>query len=348
MDYQHNINQANDYACLALERIHKENMAPIPNIYMLWYTYYSKTNIGLNQTVDNIVKNEKKITEEQCNKIYNKYLNDQKSEDVVKQVSDQVQDKISEIINVMKDVQSATSNYGDSLENVNNKLETSTSIDDFKDVILSLMDETKDMVKRNQELEQELDSSANTMTKMQQNLETFRKEALTDGLTNLANRKCFDQEIEKIAASTTEENGTLSLLMVDIDHFKSFNDNFGHQVGDQVLKLVAKTLMDGLKGRDMPARYGGEEFIVILPETNIKAASMVAEILRKAIAAKDLVNRQTGEKLGRITMSIGVSEYINGEETSKLIERADSALYTAKHNGRNQVACSQSKSQKSA
>lgn len=135
-----------------------------------------------------------------------------------------------------------------------------------------------------------------------------------------------------------QTNAAFTLLMVDIDHFKSFNDNFGHQVGDQVLRLVGRTLVEGIKGRDFAARYGGEEFAIILPESNVTAGMAVGNSLRKSIATKDVINRSTGEKMGRITMSVGVAEYVVGESPEDMIERADGALYTAKHNGRNQVA----------
>ena len=124
------------------------------------------------------------------------------------------------------------------------------------------------------------------------------------------------------------------------DHFKGFNDNYGHQVGDQVLRLVARTLVDGVKGKDLVARYGGEEFVVILPDTQLQGGVIVADHLRKAVANKELINRSTGDKLGRITLSVGVSEFHKAETVEALIERADQALYTAKHNGRDQVASS--------
>jgi diguanylate cyclase len=176
------------------------------------------------------------------------------------------------------------------------------------------------------------------MAELQRDLESVRKEAMTDGLTGLSNRKAFDAAIQRIANECNENSTIFSLLMVDIDYFKNFNDNFGHQIGDQVLRLVARTLTDGVKGRDVSARYGGEEFAIILPETPLDAGVHVGNALRKAVATKDVINRNTGEKLGRITMSVGVAEYKSGENITDLIERADAALYTAKHNGRNQVA----------
>ncbi len=204
------------------------------------------------------------------------------------------------------------------------------------------MTDTREMLAQNEYLEGELTKSTEAMKELKRNLEIVRKEAYTDSLTGLANRKAFETEIIRIAQESDETQGVFSLLLMDIDHFKSFNDNFGHQVGDQVLKLVSKTLIEGVKGRDLASRYGGEEFAILLPETAMKEAIMVAEQLRKAVETKEVINRNTGESMGRITISGGVAEYVNGEDIEDLIGRADYALYTAKHNGRNQVASSKS------
>ena len=127
------------------------------------------------------------------------------------------------------------------------------------------------------------------------------------------------------------------LMLVDIDHFKRFNDTWGHQTGDQVLRLVAMTLKSNLKGKDMAARYGGEEFAAILPATDLEGAVIVADNIRKAVQAKELLKRSTNEKLGRITASFGVAAYHPGDTPSSLIDRADRCLYAAKHAGRNRV-----------
>lgn len=129
----------------------------------------------------------------------------------------------------------------------------------------------------------------------------------------------------------------MSLMLTDIDHFKTFNDNFGHLTGDQVLRLLAMSVKHNVKGEDTTARYGGEEFAVILPNTILRAAVTVAEHIRRAVMAKELVKRSTGEHLGRMTISIGVATLRKGDTGQSLIERADTCLYAAKRHGRNRV-----------
>src|SRR5690606_14455509 len=164
-----------------------------------------------------------------------------------------------------------------------------------------------------------------------------RRESMLDPLTKIANRKSFDEGIEAAIGEADANDAPLCLLIIDIDHFKNFNDTFGHQTGDQVLRLIAMTLKSNIKGRDLAARYGGEEFVAILPHTDLRGAVIVAENIRKAVQAKELLKRSTGEKLGRITASFGVASYTFGDNSNTFIERADRCLYAAKRSGRNRV-----------
>ena len=167
----------------------------------------------------------------------------------------------------------------------------------------------------------------------------MRAESLTDALTGLDNRKRFDWALNETMRQALASNTPMCLLLLDIDHFKKFNDTYGHQAGDGVLKLVARTMKSAVKGLDLVARYGGEEFAIILPNTALKDGVVVAEQVRKAVMSKELIKRSTGESLGRVTLSIGVAEMRGQERPSDIIQRADVCLYAAKDAGRNTVMC---------
>jgi diguanylate cyclase len=195
------------------------------------------------------------------------------------------------------------------------------------------------MEANNKKLEARLSASKQEIEQLQQNLETVRTESLTDPLTTLANRKFFDQELARVIAEAKEKNEPLSLLMTDVDHFKSFNDKYGHVTGDQVLRLVAISVKQNVKGQDIAARYGGEEFAVALPNTALQSAITVADHIRAAIMTKELMKRSSGERLGRVTISIGAAVLRPDDTPQALIERADECLYAAKRHGRNRVIC---------
>jgi diguanylate cyclase len=134
-----------------------------------------------------------------------------------------------------------------------------------------------------------------------------------------------------------EKGEPLSVLLIDIDHFKTFNDKFGHGVGDQVLRLMANVLRERVRDIDLPARYGGEELIAVLPGAELAACEAVAERIRRSISECHITRRSTGEALPGITVSIGAAQFQFGESMADLIERCDQALYLAKRTGRNRV-----------
>jgi diguanylate cyclase len=321
-----------------LDRLSLDDLLPTPENYELLYHYYMRTSPQIVKAIDALFDEGKSLTDSICGDLHYRLLSDFKNQEKVRRASEQVQSTIRDVATMVGDVQTSNADFQETLEMVGEKITDNLSPDEFKSLTKSAAEKTKLILHQNKTLEEKLLQSTQLMQDLQRDLEHVRKEALTDGLTGLANRKAFDAELEAqaIEARTTGQNFTL--LMVDIDHFKSFNDNFGHQVGDQVLRLVARILKDSLKGRDIAARYGGEEFAIILPETDLTSAISVGNHLCKAIAMKDVINRSTGDVLGRITMSIGVAEFADEENLYDLIERADNALYNAKHNGRNQVA----------
>jgi diguanylate cyclase len=176
-------------------------------------------------------------------------------------------------------------------------------------------------------------------------LETLQKEfeqaktaSLVDFLTGVANRKAFDDTLAKCASEASTDKSDLCLLLIDIDHFKKFNDDYGHIVGDEVLKFVTKKTKEIVRGRDFLARFGGEEFVVILPQTPLSGAKTVAENIRSFFSEAKLTAVATSKKLGKVTVSIGAALYRPGEPVETFINRSDQALYFAKNSGRNCVA----------
>ncbi len=331
--------KAKDFSEFALGRIRENGLLPSPENYELWFIYRAGANPAMNKALDEMLAKEIKPTNEICLSIFDQFLRANREDERVRSAGDQIKKTIEEVNTAVGSVREFATEYHDTLEDVHDKLKEDKTKEEVTKILDHVLADTRAMLDQNEHLEVLLKESATTMEKLHRDLEIARKEALTDALTGLSNRKAFDQEIDKIAkAACTADGEVFTLLLMDIDHFKSFNDSFGHQVGDQVLRLVAKALKDGIKGRDVAARYGGEEFAIILPFTKMDSALKVAEFLRLNVAKKEVVNRMNGERLARITISIGVAEYVKSEPIENLISRADSALYAAKHNGRNQVA----------
>jgi diguanylate cyclase len=320
----------------AIAMIETSDLSMTPEIYEVWFTYYSRSKPDLIRAVDAILESAKPITDQICDNLYHQFLSDYKNEDRIRQAGEQLQDTLSSVSDSIIAVKNTSFDYSQALEEVKIKFENADPAE-VQRLIRETSDKTKIMLDENRKLEEQLKQSTAIMEDLKRDLEFVRREAITDGLTGLSNRKSFDAEIQRFVAEAKAENKIFTLIMVDIDHFKQFNDKFGHQVGDQVLKLVARTLKDGLKGRDFAARYGGEEFAILLPETPKDGGVAVGNSLRKSLASKDVVNRSTGTVLGRITMSMGVAEYAPDIDADDLIEKADKALYTAKNVGRNQV-----------
>lgn len=168
--------------------------------------------------------------------------------------------------------------------------------------------------------------------------EELQRLASSDALTGLANRRVLIESLGAEGNRVRRYGGTLSLLMLDIDHFKQVNDTWGHAAGDEVLRAVARIVKQSLRDVDISARYGGEEFVIVLPETALAGAVQIAERLRLAIATTPvtLAEPSAGQKV-TVTVSIGIAEAASLESGETLISRADAAMYRAKEGGRNRV-----------
>ena len=327
------------FAELALGQIRSLRQTAIPRNYEIWYVYATGYNSQLNKVINETLARNGKLTEADLEQIYETYLSHIKTTDRIDKVGARVIGEIDDVMRLIGDALGMSASYNASLTTASEKLSATADREQVMKVVDTLVKTTHEMRDTTRALEQRLTLSKTEISNLQQSLEAIRAESLTDPLTGLGNRKYFDRSIGTAIEGALASGEPLSLLMFDIDYFKSFNDSYGHLTGDQVLRLVGMSLKQSIKGQDITARYGGEEFAVVLPNTALRQALTVADHIRRAVMSKELKKKSTGEILGRVTISVGVSMLKPDDDADSLIERADACLYAAKRAGRNRVVC---------
>ena len=219
------------------------------------------------------------------------------------------------------------------------RLTQGPSVEELHSIVSDVVEETQSLAHNSNSLRQMLDDTRHEIDVLREELERTRQQATTDALTGLVNRHGFESALQIACNEASQYRQGLTLLILDIDDFKLVNDNYGHLVGDKVIRNVGTILSANIKGKDTVARFGGEEFAVLLPGTSLDNGMRVGEILRLNIERSRLKHTITGQVDGHVTVSIGVTEYSFGEDTDKFLKRADDALYASKHAGRNRVSC---------
>ena len=327
--------RASGFANAAFALLKRSQIPPFPVYFELFYTYATGANAELNAEINTVLGQSGSMSVETASSLCERFLKISDIEEKLRAMSQVMSSKITDVNQAIDIAMVSADSYSGSLQQASGDLEAGIDEDALKMLSSRLLKETRRMQDMNRRLEAELENSKDDISLLQRDLDEVRKESMLDPLTKIPNRKRFDEQFA--AELERASDAPLSLLVFDIDHFKAFNDTYGHLTGDQVLRLVAQVLKANLKGRDMPARFGGEEFIAILPETTLDGAISVAETIRRSVQSKELLKRSTNEKLGRITLSVGVARWREGDTMASLIERADKCLYAAKGAGRNCV-----------
>ena len=328
--------QAKLLAESALKSLEQLKLSPKPENYRLWFEYGTGSIEGLNAELDELITQQAVINQAICNKLYQKYLltGDQKDLD---NACIAIHNLLNIMVEHLQGWDSSTDQFCKALERCTEKLNNDPSIGEIKSIIDELTTQATLALNSNKKIHSTLDSLASEISNLREDVDRLGSEAMTDSLTEVANRRGFDVALKEAIENSKKTAQPCTLLMADLDHFKRINDNFGHQVGDKILRFVANTMKNAIRGGDILARYGGEEFAIILPNTNEAGALRVAENLLNEVSARQLTTGANSEPIGRITMSIGLALYKNNETTESFIERADQYMYNAKHSGRNQV-----------
>jgi diguanylate cyclase len=306
-----------------------------PANYAIWYEYHAGLSPNLQKTIDVIISNDACFDEGTLQELYSIFFSSAKEAQAVRQTSLQALATLQDIVGLADGAGADAHQFGAALSGFASR-DLGHSLDNLKGLIENLVIESKKMAGRSEYVGLRMRESADKIEALERNLESAIRDSTIDALTGVANRKSFETVIRKIAGEAMNSGDDLSLLMIDIDHFKRVNDTWGHQTGDTVLRHLAQTVQQSVRGGDHVARYGGEEFAVILPRTDARSAVNVAENIRKALAREPLI-LELNPPMPPITVSIGAACYEPGDPLADWVGRTDAALYHAKNEGRNRV-----------
>lgn len=336
MNYTEERTKAGEYLRLALSYISKYNLPVNPVNYTVWYEYVSGKNLKLKKAIDHSITNAKPISSSNMEVLYQKYVTDG-DRIVISKLLTKVSLMLKDVSTHVSETEGDLAGHGQNLGELADQICEVQDFNEIKSIVDKMIIETKELVNSGKRLQTRMKISSEDLKQLQQELEKSQQEAQTDTLTLLINRRGLEKRFELERIRAKQNSAPFSIIMLDIDHFKKVNDNFGHLVGDSLLRGIANILRSHLRSNDIAARYGGEEFLILLPETGIEGAKAVGNKIQNSLSSKEWKLKETGQSMGKITVSMGISLYKLNESEDNLIKRADDALYIAKNNGRDQI-----------
>lgn len=313
----------------------KHKISAVPTNYALWYTYVANESEQLNQEIDQSLALGHPPSVLKTKALYRNYLAE--SQEVSAwQLRQSIEAMLIEVSQSVKDTHDDTTEFktvmDKSLDNFAKVEKEGLSVQEVMNLVRNMVSEVQTIRQSTISFSGALNNAQKEIEQLKSKLEQSQQDALYDALTGLCNRRFFDSELESKLGMQT-----LSLALIDIDHFKKLNDQHGHLLGDMVLKAVAKKLQNSCRNNAQVFRYGGEEFAVLIPNSGQKSASHMIDVMRRAVEKVTVKDRRSGATLGDITFSAGVTELQKGDDAASILDRADQLLYQAKNLGRNRV-----------
>ena len=362
MKYEQSANECAELLRLVLPRLNRHVLAANPVNYAVWFDYFAGTVPTLRREIDARLAGDEAIDDGFIEGLFQRHVIQIDGErlDGVRREMMAIMQRMGESVHDADD-QAASLDYARRMHyryllviepaeeemilirtaDGENTCVTSAAIEpapagaELARLLGNLGRETSRMLAANSHLRLQLERSSAEMDDLRSELEAARAEAISDPLTGLANRSGFERAFERAAAESGDAG--IGVLLLDVDGFKSVNDNHGHLIGDKVLRAIADALLRQIKGADTAGRLGGDEFSVLLPQTPAAGAAAVAEQIRASIAKGRVRRVDNRADIGQVTLSIGVADARPGESLEAVLERADAALYLAKKLGRNRV-----------
>lgn len=314
-----------------------QEINPTPLNYYIWYQYYKGSNPKFRQEMDAALQDPFGYNDRLGRRLYDEYFAEEEGTNDFDRALKRLVGSVVKRMNAWS--QKLEKHTKELDQNLHTLSEESLDAERLKQLTSHMLSTATSMKQSSEEFQQEMNESNAEVNRLRQELIEARAETLTDELTELGNRKAFNNTLQDLVEQTQENPESLVLILTDIDHFKRFNDTFGHLVGDSVLRYYANIMKKNKQENDSICRYGGEEFAIILSHSSLNKGLKRAEKVRHALEHAVLKRKDSDKTLGTITASFGVATYkgIDNESIDDWIKRADDALYKAKSNGRNQV-----------
>jgi diguanylate cyclase len=338
MQYADSIEQSSEYLRLALSHMGRYQIPFDPANYSVWYEYVSGKNEELRVVINDVLARSQFVTPELNISLYEKYIAiDQKL--IIDKMRGELRAILEKILAHISDAGGQVNSFGEVIKKYSQDLKEDLDVETVSKVVEGILSETRAIVQSGQQIKERLQAATNEVEMLNRNLEQIKEQSTTDVLTGIKNRRYLAAAFHEEAKQVDDTDGDLCIIFADIDHFKNINDTYGHLVGDKVLRITAGVLKECIKGKDLVVRYGGEEFVILLPDTPLTGAVILAEKICNYFKNLNWKRKDSSQFIGPVYLSFGVARYRTGESMESFIQRADKALYKSKQDGRCRVTC---------
>ncbi|NQY14270.1 MAG: GGDEF domain-containing protein [Henriciella sp.] len=338
VDYTPRNNAIYQLAGTAFDLIEKHGTPPAPMTYTMWYAYASNSPEAVVQEVDEILDTHGKISGEQIEDIFEAHLSNSKFQDESERVSQAIESSLSEVSDLISKTSSENEAMRGQLEEVGSDLSKRPKRRDISAIFEQLVATNTQMSSMTETLASDLAKSREQVRQLTEEFEVIKKQSRTDALTDVANRRAFNERLAYVHDSAAKNSEDFALALLDLDKFKVINDTFGHPMGDEVLAHLARLIVENMEKNDFAARIGGDEFAIIFPNQSSEQAYHSMMAMKRQLERATIHPDLSRDSRHQVTFSCGITQYGKGQSIEDVIAAADNELMRAKRKSRNFIA----------